>query len=552
MKINGIDLLSFSVEKRSGGECCDFAISLLKEYVEKAYSAPLQEESPYKIIFTEAGQGESVRYAVDNGNLCFYGGNRGIIYSVLEFLEYIGWRFFTPTQETFLGDKGLDLQNGFSYEYTPKYWYRQNIYNCTKVQSWSLRQKVNVEWKKALPSYMGGGITYAGPEPAHTFSLLMPSNLYFEKHPECFALRPDGARSDRQPCLSEGKTFEIMLGTALEWLREKPNADVISLSQNDNWLECHCEKCIQARAEDGSSGALLRFINRMAREIKKEFPLVRIETISYDQTMPAPLQTKPEDNVIIRLCTKGRCHLHNLDDETSAWCKKVYSALQGWSKITKNLQVWEYTASFNYNLIGFPIDERYAHDSKVYATCGVTGILTEGNHLGNSCNFAELASYLHAKISWKPDMGVEEYNEHKTEFIRHYYGNAAPYMEEYLTLLSEYTRDSIIDITPGPFSWIPQKKNGKEWGKEYFEKANAIFEKALSVVEPENYDRVEKEWLQPLYYWSEVCFANDMLNSKSERKRSMALIEKMYELIDKYEIDYVRFGRTGVHVQRKK
>ncbi len=382
----------------------------------------------------------------------------------------------------------------------------------------------------------------------------MPSKIYFEKHPECFALRPDGERSDRQPCLSEEKTFEIMLGTALEWLKEKPNADIISLSQNDNWLECHCEKCVATRKVDGSSGALLQFINRMAKEIKKEYPSVFIETLSYDQTMPAPLQTKPEENVIVRLCTKGRCHLHNLDDENSAWCKKVYSALQGWSKITKHLQVWEYTASFNYNLIGFPIDARYSHDSEVYAGNGVSGILTEGNHLGKSCNFAELASYLHAKLAWKPDMGLQEYNRHKTEFIRSYYGKAAFYIEEYLELLSEYTKDMVIDLTPAPFSWIPQNKNGKEWGKEYFEKANSLFEQALAVVEPDKYDRVEKEWLQPLYYWSEVCFANDMLNRKEERKRYIALIEKMYELMDKYEIEYVRFGfgRTGVHVQRKK
>ena len=509
MKINGVALQEFSLQKIVGGECCDYAMCLFKEYMEKALSASFREKSPFKVLFTEEGDGESVKFSVENGSLYFYGGKRGIIYSVLEFLELIGWRFFTPTLEKFSGDGNLDLPNGYVYEYTPPYRHRQNIYNCTKVDSWSLRQKVNVEWKRALPAHMGGGITFAGPEPVHTFSLLMPAGTYFERYPECFALRPDGTRSDRQPCMSQEKTFEIMLGTALEWLDANPDADAISVSQNDNWLQCGCEKCTAARSEDGASGALLRFVNRMAREIKKKSPRVLVETIAYDQTLAAPLQTVPEDNVVVRLCTKGRCHLHNLDDENSAWCKKIYTALRDWSKITKHLQIWEYTASFNYILLGFPIDDRYAHDSAVYAEHGVSGILTEGYHLGNSCNFAELASYLHAKLAWKPHMGIEEYRRHKTEFIAAYYGNAAPYMVEYLELLSAYTKDSVVDLVPGPFALIPQFKDGKEWGKEYFEKSCAVFEKALAQAESQEiYDRVEKEFLQPLYYWSEVCFAN--------------------------------------------
>ena len=151
-------------------------------------------------------------------------------------------------------------------------------------------------------------------------------------------------------------------------------------------------------------------------------------------------------------------------------------------------------------------------------------------------------------------MGIEEYRRHKTEFITAYDGNAALYMIDYLELLAAYTKDSVIDLVPAPFSLIPQFKDGKEWGKEYFEKSCAVFEKALAQAETQEiYDRVEKEFLQPLYYWSEVCFANEMLNHPDERKRYISLIEKLYELMDKYQITYVRFGysRTGVHVQRK-
>ena len=49
-------------------------------------------------------------------------------------------------------------------------------------------------------------------------------------------------------------------------------------------------------------GPLLRAVNQVARSIADEFPLVAVDTLAYQYSQPPPNITKPEPNVIIRLC----------------------------------------------------------------------------------------------------------------------------------------------------------------------------------------------------------------------------------------------------------
>ena len=47
---------------------------------------------------------------------------------------------------------------------------------------------------------------------------------------------------------------------------------------------------------------MLRAVNEIARRLKPKYPDVAVDTLAYQYTQPAPNITKPEPNVIIRLC----------------------------------------------------------------------------------------------------------------------------------------------------------------------------------------------------------------------------------------------------------
>ena len=111
-------------------------------------------------------------------------------------------------------------------------------------------------------------------------------------------------------------------------------------------------------------GPLLRAVNQVARSIADEFPLVAVDTLAYQYSQPPPNITKPEPNVIIRLCDissnsgaqivcgwtdlnlallKRRCSVGApLTDPSNALFNSV---INGWNAITQRIYIWNYVRS---------------------------------------------------------------------------------------------------------------------------------------------------------------------------------------------------------------
>lgn len=90
----------------------------------------------------------------------------------------------------------------------------------------------------------GGGIKYADGFFVHTFTKLLPPEKYFDEHPEYFA-EVDGARlrEKTQLCLSNPEVLELVTARVLDELRKQPDAGIFSVSQDDNYNGCTCERC---------------------------------------------------------------------------------------------------------------------------------------------------------------------------------------------------------------------------------------------------------------------------------------------------------------------
>ncbi|MBE6548403.1 MAG: DUF4838 domain-containing protein [Ruminococcaceae bacterium] len=379
-----------------------------------------------------------------NGNIYIFGENaRAVIYAVYRLLETLGCRFFSADTESIPSlanielEDGLDIFEGSPFEYRDIYW------GCAFDTTWSLKNRLNGACKNTrdmgrnIPETLGGGLNYAGPYFVHTFSQLIPPDEYFDTHPEYFS-KIDGERTAKhlysQLCMTNPDVISLSAKKACQWLRENPERKMVSISQNDSFVlnsYCQCEECSKIIEREGApSGALIYFVNAVAEKIEAEFPDVIVDTLAYQYSVKPPKYIKPRKNVCVRLCTGG-CGTHPI--ETCENNASIKGAFDTWSEVCANLYVWDYTTNFAQYLTPYPNLKAIPQNIKFFKNHNVKGLFVQGQFQeAVNGEFGELRSYLLSRLLWNTAADVEREAQ---EFIDAYYGNAAPYVSEYLKFI---------------------------------------------------------------------------------------------------------------------
>ena len=365
------------------------------------------------------------------------GGNgRGVIYGVYAFLEkYAGMRFFMPGLEK-MGEGDIVVNEGFSF--APVFEMRQSDWRCGNSNvDWCVKNGIN---QRAIPKEMGGHIKYGGF--VHTMESLV------------------GVPQDKQPCLSDPAVLEKAKASVRRILENDPEVTIISVSQNDNFNYCKCEKCAAVDAEEGShAGTLLRFVNAVAADIAEEYPHVVIDTLAYQYTRNVPSITKPLPNVCIRLCSIECCFSHPLNDRTCPENDKFFNDILDWNKICDRIYIWDYVTDFSYYIPTFPNFGVLRENMRFFAEHGVKGMYPEGNHNSpQSGEFGELRCWLLGKLMMDPYMSTTEYYSLMDEFLAAYYGEGWRYIRAYIDFTCGEAAGTHMKIWDNPFSIIPRDK----------------------------------------------------------------------------------------------
>ena len=394
---------------------------------------------------------------VVDGTRLYITGNlpRGGVYGVYAFMEdYLGARFLSDTYMTVHDGEVKDIPADLCRVDSPyffsrdTFWYhilhprrptKLNGRNAVKSNHWDMPD-------------LGGGVTYAGPF-VHSIW-----DLTETKHEIGF-----------QPCLTDEAIYQTTIKNVRKRLQENPNATIISVSQNDSYPHqagCQCENCKAIDDREGTPmGSLLTFVNRIADDIKDDYPHVYVDTLAYRYTRQAPKSIKPRDNVIIRLCSIECCFCHPLDDPNCPHNVAFKKDIEEWSAICNNLYIWDYTTDFLCYLSPFPNFAVLQKNVKFFKDHHVIGMFEQGNYQSLSGEFGELRGYLLAKLLWDPDMTEEKYYAHMDEFLRDYYGAGWTYVREYIDVTTQKAAERHLFIydTPDrifPFAKIPPEDIG--------------------------------------------------------------------------------------------
>ena len=432
---------------------------------------------------------EGFTYRTVGHDLLIWGGSqRGTMYGVFTFLEReLGIHWLTP--KCTVVPKGVEWKlPRLDRTERPFIGYRySNYFVANGAPEWSAHTYENTKWSPVTNEY-GNIEAYYG---AHTMEWLVPVKEFYASHPEYFCLR-DGKRYDGygQLCLSNPDVLEICKTRMKQRMREEPGYRIYSLSQNDNFRFCECEKCAAIeRQYGGHSGLIVWFVNQVADAVKDEFPDKYIGTFAYQYSRQPPTGIKPRENVVIRLCSIECCFAHPLD----AGCPQneaFMRDLRGWADIAPHLFIWDYIVDYAQYMAPWPNFQVLGPNIRIFGENKAIGVFEEAQYQSAGAEFDEMKAWTVNHLLWNPDQNVDSL---VSIFIDGFYGKAAPHIMDYYRLCQSL-------VKPNVHYGIYITENHDIYSDNFTKKAFAILEEALQAAENEEIrERVDRVRMQPLY-----------------------------------------------------
>ena len=419
------------------------------------------------------------------------GTHKGALYGVYELLEkQLGCHFWAPGAETIPAGNNISI---------PAVYFRdQPAFNSREVYYAGMDEQDFTDKMRCDRHAWKGGEDWG--LWVHTMFTLVPPDLYFDKHPEYFALM-GGKRTKTQLCLSNPDVLKITIRELGKRMKENPEKKYWSVSQMDTFGYCECDECrtlsgwgdpdgVGGPRQGGGtpSGSLISFVNKVAAA----FPDKIISTLAYQYSRQAPANIKPAANVNIMLCTIECDRSKPLDADTSAG--SFFHDLRAWSAISNDILVWDYVIQFTNMIAPFPNIPVLQPNLQLFRKYGVSSVFEQGCH-GTYSELQELRQYLLAKLLWNPDYDADSLTRN---FLDGYYGAAGVFIDRYLKEAEHALQHS---GEPLLLYSSPMQETGSFLHPENIEVYNRLFDQAEKAVAGDSLltSRVRKARL-PLRY----------------------------------------------------
>jgi hypothetical protein len=322
--------------------------------------------------------------------------------------------------------------------------------NHMPSELWQIRNSCN--WSATTisnnPKYkkFGNVLEYGGGH--NLVSRYITEKKFFKTHPEFFSLK-DGKRIPTsritQLCFINPEMTRAFIREIDEKIRKAPDYDTYRIMIEDNHNVCECSECLKPiKLENGKvvnkqdkafrSTQFFLWLNKIARHMQKEYPGKKILTFAYFFTETPPL-CKVEPNISISFCPIFKNSKATMESTVNT---KTRNKLTGWLKITKNITLREYfglTAPFPR-----PIDRIAIADWQYVNKMGIDKTYSEiyADAIGSRMNGIKtwdvncLYFWTMTNAIWNP---YQDLNKLRKEFLKRVYGEAAPEVEKFYSLL---------------------------------------------------------------------------------------------------------------------
>lgn len=394
--------------------------------------------------FSSGADGSYIITSTENEIIINGSGNKGTINGVYAFLEkYCGCHWYESEVIIVPKNAELEIPAGIDVEYTPFFEYTEADTKSACDPEFCIANGLTGGIYKNLTDEQGGDVDYLGGSSHTLVNRYCKPSLYFEEHPEYFALH-NGLRTTKQLCLTNEDVKDVVTQEVFEVLSQQHNPEasvqILSITQADNSEYCMCKNCAKLDAENGSqAGTMLTFANEIAKRVKAtgKYENVVIDTFAYQHTRKTPTNVVPREDVIVRLCSIECCFGHTLDDPKCKENVKFMDDLEAWSKICNRLYIWNYNLnsdeSVNINA-NFGTLQR---NTQIFYEHNVKGIYQQGVFYINECDgeFAEMKTYLLSKLMQDPYL---DYEAEMLGYLTGVYGPGGKHLKEFIDIVTEH------------------------------------------------------------------------------------------------------------------
>ncbi|WP_233431366.1 DUF4838 domain-containing protein [Flavobacterium tructae] len=416
------------------------AARILKLYLEKSVSKPFeittksQKEGDASEIILEISNDKKLKaneFSIKSDSKSIYitaPSQKYLRYAVYSLLEIWEFRKFTATETYIPKVTQFTFSKNTSKTYQPSFDYRALFYpDCYDED---FRDWHKLDWHIDDFSLWG-----------HSFSMLVPPKEYFKSNPKLFALY-EGERNTESLCMTNDTVVSLVEEKMTEIITETTHAQFYSVSQNDDVVYCECTQCKAMNTKyGGPQGSFYYFLNKIAAR----FPKIKITTLAYLHTFKPPVNLKIAPNVYTILCP---IELDRGKPTTNQNNPSFVKNLENWSMTSPQLFLWDYTVQFSNFMSPFPNFESFQSNYKLFQKNKVKGLFVQG-YADVPGDLSELRQYLLAKLMWNTDIDIKAVT---ADFLRGFYGKAAPFVAKYLDLIeaNQSKSKAYLDIYSGP------------------------------------------------------------------------------------------------------
>lgn len=408
-------------------------------------------KSLYKKVYSSLSTDENA-VACDGENLYCFGktdvfSSAANIYAVYTFLEkFLGVRYLAADETLYPAREKLEL-GAFPPEIDrPDFDIRWYLAAETRIYpKFAVRRRIKDAYVPDLP---GGGVyPEVGSKDFHNFYVFVPPSEYKKDHPEWFDEKAG------QLCFSQDEIVGIITEKLIEEIKNNPDSVYFVVGQNDTDTPCGCEKCKKLYEQYTPAGAMIRFINKIARRVRiwqdEHCPErdIRIVTFAYyfghrppvkehgNGFVPLDESVIPEKNVYILFAAIEYCYYHNLTDSACEWNKNFNFNFRGWQALAgERVMLWSYSANYAHYLYPFWNFNSLSSNYKLFKESKVKFIIDHGPCEGAHMPLSELHTYVHSALQWNAGADVKGLCE---EFIDGYYKECAADVRAFLKLFSD-------------------------------------------------------------------------------------------------------------------
>jgi len=317
------------------------------------------------------------------------------------------------------------------------------FHDAIKSSEFSARLRKNASlWGTMLPKHGKDRFRAGAGLRGHSFGRwLLPVEKYYDEHPEYFAeVSGKRIKTNTQPCMTNPDVQRIVAENLLK-LAATDHEDCwfYAVAHDDNKTVCQCANCRAVNEAEGTTAAAeLQLVNYVADELAKVYPDKFIKFSAYEISRRPPKTMKVRPNVFVDLCPI-ECDFSRPIPESSYFQNQAFvKDIQGWSKLTDHLYVFDYVTDFGDYFHPFPNLYALQGNIKFFLANKVRYLVEEGIHDTYHGDFAELKTWVLAKLMWNPDQDVDKLID---RFLAGYYGKAAPFVRQYIDELHALPRD---------------------------------------------------------------------------------------------------------------